>query len=79
MLSTEILGASLAQKLQLLFDYSKGKPCEKTKLNNINLTYHGDKGVVASTCSNVKGITTTKNWAYSGVHEMPLEVLKMPI
>ena len=56
-----------SSKIAVAFDYSKGKPCEKTKLNNINLTYHGDKGVVASTCSNVKGITTTKNWAYSGV------------
>ena len=45
-----------SSKIAVAFDCSKGKPCEKIELNNINLTYHGAEGVVASSCSNVKGI-----------------------
>ena len=45
-----------SSKIAVAFDCSKGKPCEKIELNNINLTYHGAEGAVASSCSTVKGI-----------------------
>ncbi|KAK4575935.1 hypothetical protein RGQ29_026767 [Quercus rubra] len=45
-----------SSKIAVAFDCSKGKPCEKIELNNINLTYYGAEGAVASSCSNVKGI-----------------------
>ena len=44
-----------SSKIAVAFDCSRGKPCEKIELNNINLTYHGAEGAVASSCSNVKG------------------------
>ncbi|KAK4575932.1 hypothetical protein RGQ29_026764 [Quercus rubra] len=45
-----------SSKVAVAFECSKGKPCENIELNNINLTYHGAEGVVASSCSNAKGI-----------------------
>ncbi|KAM3696354.1 hypothetical protein ACJW31_06G032600 [Castanea mollissima] len=45
-----------SSKIADAFECSKGKPCEKIELNNINLTYHGDEGAMASSCSNAKGI-----------------------
>ncbi|XP_075669673.1 uncharacterized protein LOC142639364 [Castanea sativa] len=45
-----------SSKIAVASDCSKGKPCEKIELNNINLAYHGAEGAVASSCSNVKGI-----------------------
>ncbi|KAL4618820.1 hypothetical protein ACB092_06G038000 [Castanea dentata] len=45
-----------SSKITVAFECSKGKPCDKIELNNINLTYHGAEGAVASSCSNAKGI-----------------------
>ena len=45
-----------SSKIAVAFECSKGKPCEKIELNNINLTYHGDEGAVASSCSHAKGV-----------------------
>ena len=45
-----------SSKIVVAFECSKGKPCEKIELNNINLTYHGDEGAVASSCSHAKGV-----------------------
>ena len=57
-----------SSKIAVAFECSKGKPCEKIELNNINLTYHGDEGAVASSCSNAKGVAKVNNYpdlAYS--------------
>ena len=40
-----------SSKVAVAFECSKGKPCENIELNNINLTYHGAEGGVASSCS----------------------------
>ena len=45
-----------SSKIAVAFECSKGKPCEKIDLNNINLTHHGDEGAVATLCSNDKAI-----------------------
>ena len=44
-----------SSKVAVAFECSKRKPCENIELNNINLTYRGAEGVVASSCSNNKG------------------------
>ncbi|KAM3744093.1 hypothetical protein ACB098_06G026100 [Castanea mollissima] len=45
-----------SSKLAVAFDCSKSKPCEKIELKEINLSYHGVEGPVASSCVNAKGI-----------------------
>ena len=45
-----------SSKLAVAFDCSKSKPCEKIELDQINLSYHGVEGPVASSCINAKGI-----------------------
>nr|POE46154.1 exopolygalacturonase [Quercus suber] len=46
-----------SSKIAVDFECSKGKPRDKIELNNINLTYHGAEGAVASSCSTAKRIT----------------------
>ncbi|KAF3947089.1 hypothetical protein CMV_026730, partial [Castanea mollissima] len=43
-----------SSKLAVAFDCSKSKPCEKIELKEINLSYHGVEGPVASSCVNAK-------------------------